>query len=76
MIYKVAVVGATGAVGREMLQTLAERKFPADEIYALASSKSTGQEVSCGEDSILTVESLDKFDFAKRVESRRFFWTD
>ena len=65
MGYKVAVVGATGAVGREMLQTLAERNFPADNIYALASSKSTGQEVSFGEDSILTVESLDKFDFAK-----------
>ena len=43
MGYKVAVVGATGAVGREMLQTLAERNFPADKVYALASSKSVGQ---------------------------------
>ena len=42
MGYRVAVVGATGAVGREMLQTLAERNFPADTIYALASKKSVG----------------------------------
>ena len=63
MGYKVAVVGATGAVGREMLQTLAERKFPADKIYALASSKSAGREVSYGEDQTLIVEALDKFEF-------------
>ena len=42
MGYRVAVVGATGAVGREMLQTLAERNFPADKVYALASSRSAG----------------------------------
>ena len=64
MGYKVAVVGATGAVGREILQTLAERNFPAGKIYALASSKSIGQEVSYGDDEIVTVEALDKFDFA------------
>ncbi|MFZ9135370.1 MAG: aspartate-semialdehyde dehydrogenase, partial [Candidatus Puniceispirillaceae bacterium] len=64
MGYKVAVVGATGAVGREMLQTLAERNFPADKIYALASSKSVGKEVSYGEDQIVTIQALDKFDFA------------
>ena len=64
MGYKVAFVGATGAVGREILQTLAERNFPADKIYALASSKSIGQEVSYGDDEIVTVEALDKFDFA------------
>ena len=64
MGYKVAVVGATGAVGREILQTLAERNFPADKVYALASSKSIGQEVSYGDDEIVTVEALDKFDFA------------
>ena len=46
MGYRVAVVGATGAVGREMLQTLAERNFPADKIHALASSKSVGRELS------------------------------
>ncbi len=65
MGYKVAVVGATGAVGREILQTLAERNFPAEKVYALASSKSIGQEVSYGDDEILAVEALDKFDFAK-----------
>ncbi len=48
----------------EMLQTLAERNFPADKVYALASSKSVGRELSYGEDVTLTVESLEKFDFA------------
>ena len=65
MGYRVAVVGATGAVGREMLQTLAERNFPVDKMYALASSRSAGREVSFGEDEILTVAALDKFDFAE-----------
>jgi aspartate-semialdehyde dehydrogenase len=46
MGYKVAVVGATGNVGREMLNILAERQFPADEVHALASRKSIGVEVS------------------------------
>lgn len=64
MGYRVAVVGATGAVGREMLQTLAERNFPADKVTALASSRSAGREVSYGEDEVLTIGSLDKFDFA------------
>ena len=64
MGYRVAVVGATGAVGREMLQTLAERDFPADTVYALASSRSAGREVSYGEDDILTIGALDKFDFS------------
>ena len=62
MGYRVAVVGATGAVGREMLQTLAERQFPVDKIYPLASSKSAGREVSYGDEQTLSVESLDKFD--------------
>ena len=65
MGYSVAIAGATGAVGREMLQTLAERDFPADEVHALASSRSAGREVSYGEDRELTVEPLDKFDFSK-----------
>ena len=65
MGYNVAVVGATGAVGREMLRTLAEREFPADRIYALASQKSVGREVSYGDDEVLKVEALDSFDFAK-----------
>jgi aspartate-semialdehyde dehydrogenase len=64
MGYKVAVVGATGNVGREMLQVLAERKFDADEVVALASSRSVGSEVSFGEDDILKVHNLDTFDFS------------
>ena len=64
MGYRVAVVGATGAVGHEMLQTLSERKFPADEVIALASSKSSGREVSYGDDVSLKVQSLDNFDFS------------
>src|SRR5580693_10453298 len=61
--YKVAVVGATGAVGREMLKTLAERNFPVAEVVALASGRSAGGEVSFGEDEVLTVQDLAKFDF-------------
>ena len=64
MSYNVAVVGATGAVGREMLQTLAERKFPAAKVYALASSNSAGREISYGEDDVIKVQSLDTFDFS------------
>ncbi|MGH7100625.1 MAG: aspartate-semialdehyde dehydrogenase [Stellaceae bacterium] len=63
MGFKVAVVGATGNVGREILTTLAERNFPADAVVALASSRSIGAEVSFGEDEILKVEGLDTFDF-------------
>ncbi|WP_119677422.1 aspartate-semialdehyde dehydrogenase [Indioceanicola profundi] len=63
MGYKVAVVGATGNVGREILQTLHERDFPVDEVVALASSRSAGAEVSFGEDDILKVQDLAKYDF-------------
>ena len=63
MGYKVAVVGATGAVGREMLSTLAQREFPADEVVALASRNSAGKEVSFGEDDILKVGDLAAYDF-------------
>ncbi len=63
MGYRVAVVGATGNVGREMLTILAERDFPADDVVALASSRSIGKEVSFGEDDILKVQGLDTFDF-------------
>ena len=56
MGYRVAVVGATGAVGREMLKTLAERNFPVCEVVALASGRSTGPEVSFGEKKVLTVQ--------------------
>ncbi|MGY3236787.1 aspartate-semialdehyde dehydrogenase [Bradyrhizobium sp. USDA 4472] len=63
MGYKVAVVGATGNVGREMLNILDERKFPADEVVALASRRSTGVEVSYG-DRTLKVKALEHFDFS------------
>jgi aspartate-semialdehyde dehydrogenase len=63
MGYKVAVVGATGNVGRELLQIMAKRNFPADEVVALASARSVGREVSYGEDDILVVQDLAKFDF-------------
>jgi len=63
MGYKVAVVGATGNVGRELLQTLAEREFPADEVVALASERSVGREVSFGEDKTLIVQNLADYDF-------------
>ena len=63
MGYKVAIVGATGAVGREMLSTLAERDFPATEVVALASEKSAGTEVSYGEDKTLKVQNLATYDF-------------
>jgi aspartate-semialdehyde dehydrogenase len=63
MGYRVAVVGATGAVGREMLKTLAERRFPADEVVALASGRSTGSEISFGDKAVLKVKNLETFDF-------------
>ncbi|MEY4871631.1 MAG: hypothetical protein RLZZ563_961 [Pseudomonadota bacterium] len=62
MGYKVVVVGATGNVGKEMLNILAEREFPVDEIAALASRKSLGTEVSFG-DRTLKTKDLDTFDF-------------
>ncbi len=64
MGYRVAIVGATGAVGGELLNTLAGRDFPADEVIALASANSVGKEVSFGDDTVLTVGDLAKFDFA------------
>ena len=63
MGFKVAVVGATGNVGREILTTLAERNFPADDVIALASSRSIGSQVSFGEDDVLDIQGLDSFDF-------------
>ena len=63
MSYRVAVVGGTGNVGREMLQILAEHDFPAEEVVPLASSRSAGSEVSFGEDKVLKVRALDNFDF-------------
>jgi aspartate-semialdehyde dehydrogenase len=63
MGYKVAVIGATGNVGREMLQTLAERNFPVDQVVALASERSVGRELSFGEKDVLKVKDLATFDF-------------
>ncbi len=63
MGFKVAIVGATGNVGREMLNILEERGFPADEIVPLASRRSAGTEVSYG-DKTLKVKALDNYDFS------------
>jgi len=63
MGYKVAVAGATGNVGREMLAILAERNFPADEVVALASRRSVGTECSFG-DKTLKVKALEHYDFS------------
>jgi aspartate-semialdehyde dehydrogenase len=65
MGYRVAVVGATGNVGREMLNILAERQFPVDEVAAVASARSTGDMIEFGESGEeLKVRNLDHFDFA------------
>ncbi len=64
MGYKVAIVGATGNVGREMLNILSERGFPADEVYPIASRRSIGVEVSFG-DKTLKCQDLEQFDFSK-----------
>ncbi len=63
MGYKVAVVGATGNVGREILDILAERAFPADEVVAVASRRSQGVECSYGERT-LKVKALENTDFS------------
>ncbi len=64
MAYNVAVVGATGNVGREMLNILAEREFPVGKVHAIASRRSLGTEVSFG-DGVLKCEDLEQFDFGK-----------
>ena len=63
MTYNIAVVGATGAVGREMLQTLSERNFPINNIHALASKSSMGKEVSFGDNKVLKIKPVDDFNF-------------
>ncbi len=64
MGYRVVVVGATGNVGREMLNVLAEREFPIDELAAVASSRSTGDEIEFGETGrMLRVRNIEHFDF-------------
>jgi len=65
MVYRVAVVGATGNVGREMLAILAEREFPMDEVAAVASSRSQGVEVEVGDSGkMVKCQNLEHFDFA------------
>ena len=64
MGYRVAVVGATGNVGREMMNVLVDRKFPASEVFAVASRRSQGVEVSYG-DRTLRCQDLEQFDFSK-----------
>ena len=61
---RIAVVGATGNVGRELLTILDERMFPADEVYAVASRRSLGKEVSYG-DRTLKCQDIENFDFSK-----------
>jgi aspartate-semialdehyde dehydrogenase len=63
MSYKIAVVGATGNVGREILEILSERQFPVREVVALASRNSVGKEVSFGDTKTLTVQALEDYDF-------------
>ena len=62
--YNIALVGATGNVGREMLQILDQRSFPVDEIYCLASSRSKGTKLEFNKKEII-VEDLSEFDFSK-----------
>src|ERR1041385_3933607 len=65
MGYRVAVVGATGNVGREILNVLAERQFPIDEVAAIASARSTGDVIEFGDTgTTLTVKNVEHFDFA------------
>lgn len=64
MQYRVAIVGATGNVGREMLDILAERAFPCSEVHAIASRRSMGTDVSFG-DKILKCQDIEQFDFSK-----------
>ncbi|MFN4239590.1 MAG: aspartate-semialdehyde dehydrogenase [Erythrobacter cryptus] len=65
MGYRVAVVGATGNVGREMMQVLAEREFPCDEVAAVASPRSTGTEIEFGDTGrMLKCKNIEHFDFA------------
>ena len=64
MSYNIAIVGATGNVGQEMLNILAEREFPAKEVFAIASSRSVGREVSYG-DKVIKCHDLERFDFSQ-----------
>jgi len=62
MSFKISILGATGNVGREILSIIEERKFPVDELFLLASSKSEGKKLSFNKKEI-SVSDLNKFDF-------------
>src|SRR4051812_47469679 len=64
MSIKLAVVGATGQVGREILRTLAGRNFPASDIIALSPGRGAGSEVSYGDDRVLRVRGMDNIDWS------------
>ena len=72
MSYKVAVVGATGNVGREILEILDQRNFPVREVVALASRNSVGKQVSFGDDKVLDVQALDDYDFTGTDIAKQF----
>ena len=63
MKYKVAVIGATGNVGREILEILETRKFPIKELFSLASKKSAGKKVRFGRGKVTTIQNLASFNF-------------
>ncbi|MBQ4874629.1 MAG: aspartate-semialdehyde dehydrogenase [Rickettsiaceae bacterium H1] len=65
MKYNIVVVGATGNVGREILQILVERNFPVNETHALANERSVGKSISFGEDQILSIDALEGFNFSE-----------
>lgn len=65
MSYTIAVIGATGNVGQEVLNNLVERGFPYKQVHAVASNRSVGQPVSFGEQETLRVQGLEDFDFSK-----------
>ena len=71
--YNIAIVGATGNVGREILTILEERKFPINNLYALASSSSAGKHISMSLTKQIEVQDLDKFDIEKNEVDIAFF---
>ena len=71
--YNIAIVGATGNVGREILTILEERKFPINNLYALASSSSAGKHISMSLTKQIEVQDLDKFDIEKNEDDIAFF---
>ena len=65
MAYKVAVIGATGNVGRKILEILDERNFPIKQLFSLASKRSVGKKISFGKGKKTTIQNLDSFNFEK-----------